>query len=391
MTTESAVPAIALSVPTDLSLDLAPSSLGELVPMSRFSPPELAQVATLAKGVDFTDADSITSQMNAPRQAFADALTRQLAGVAVYETGAAAGIILDLSRQIKAANLGKMRKEARGEDWVAERFGKLPLIGPMVSAVRHFQLTHKTLVGELNRIRDQAQKELARLRGVHRQLEDQEQATEVMLRQMMVHIAACQQATLAARAQFERDRVAALAGDRDPFVLQKLRDFADNIAMMETRLINAQISFIDNMMAIPDIRARQQAARIEISNTIDSIQNDLPDLASAIGRLIAAYNIAQSQKGNELRRQNREALAEANADALNTVYLGAKRSQSGASEQIDQLSARLDKLLDTLHQGSEIDTANVASRAASVARLTELRDRLLDGVATHADRALRGA
>ena len=176
---------------------LAPPKLGELIPTSRFSASELAEIDAIAKGIDFTDADSILAQMNAPNQKFADAITKELANVAVYETGAAAGIILELSRQIKSTNLAKMQRETKGEDWVAANFGSLPVIGSHVSAIRHFQLNHKTLVGELGRIRDQAQAEITRLRGVHHQLEMQERATETVLREMMVHICACQRATAA--------------------------------------------------------------------------------------------------------------------------------------------------------------------------------------------------
>jgi archaellum component FlaC len=370
---------------------LAAPKLGELIPASRFNASELAQVETIAKGIDFTDAASILAQMNAPNQKFADAITKELGNVAVYETGAAAGIILELSRQIKSANLAKMQRETKGEDWVAATFGSLPLIGPQVSAIRHFQLNHKRLVDELMRIRDQAQAEITRLRGVHYQLESQEHATETVLRELMVHIAACQRATTAAREQFDKQRAQALEGDRDPFVIQRLSDVADNIVMMETRLINAKASFLEKMLSLPDIRARQTAARIEISNTIDTIQNDLPDLASAIGRLVASYHIAQSQKANELRRRNREELSKANADALDDVYLAAKNSQSGAAEQINQLSQRVARLMSTLDKGAQIDANNVKSRAESEAKLIEIRDSLIDGMAANADRALRSA
>jgi hypothetical protein len=379
-----------IAAPDDVPA-LAPPEVRELIPMSRFSAAERAQIDTIAKGVDFTDADSIIAQMNAPNQKFADAIARQLSNVAVYETGAAAEIILELSRQIKSANLVKMRRETSGEDWVAANFGKLPIIGPRVSAIRHFQLNHKSLVGELARIRDKAQAEITRLRGVHRQLETQEQATEAVLREMMVHIAACQQATAAARVAFDKQRAEALAGDRDPFEIQKLRDLADNIVMMETRLINAKASFLEKMLALPDLRARQTAARIEMSNTMDTIQNDLPDLASAIGRLVASYHISQSQIGNDLRRKNREALSKANADALDDVYLAAKASQSGAAAQIDQLSQRVARLMATLDKGAQIDADNVKSRAESEARLRDIRDSILNGLAGAADRALRGA
>jgi hypothetical protein len=370
---------------------LAPPNVGDLIPMSRFNPAELAQIETIAKGIDFTDADSVLAQMNAPNQKFADAITKELANVAVYETGAAAGIILDLSREIKSAHLAKMRRETNGEDWVAANFGALPVIGPHVSAIRHFQLNHKSLVGELTRIRDRAQAEITRLRGVHHQLEMQEQATETVLREMMIHIAACQQATTGARANFEKRRAAVLAGDCDPFMIQRLRDLADNIVMMQTRLVNAKASFLEKMLSLPDIRARQIAARIEMSNTMDTIQNDLPDLASVIGRLVAAYHISQSQKGNELRRKNREELSKANADALDNVYLAAKSSQSGAAEQIEALSQRVARLMATLEKGAEIDANNVKSRAESERKLIEIRDSILSGLASNADRALRGA
>ena len=368
---------------------LPPANVGELIPMTRFDASELAQIDTIAKGVDFTDAESILAQMNAPNQKFADAITKELGNVAVYETGAAAGIILELSRQIKSTNLAKMQRESKGEDWVAANLGSLPVIGPHVSAIRHFQLNHKSLVGELARIRDKAQAEITRLRGVHHQLEMQERATETVLRELMVHICACQRATEDARVKFDKMREEALAGDRDPFKIQKLRDIADNIVMMETRLINAKASFLEKMLSLPDIRARQTAARIEMSHTMDTIQNDIPDLASAIGRLVASYHISQSQIGNDLRRKNREALSKASSDALENVYLAAKSSQSGAQEQIEQLAQRVQRLMSTLDKGAEIDAKNVKSRAESEARLVEIRASILDGMAKSAEKALR--
>jgi ElaB/YqjD/DUF883 family membrane-anchored ribosome-binding protein len=157
---------------------------------------------------------------------------------------------------------------------------------------------------------------------------------------------------------------------------------------METRLINAKASFIDKMMAIPDIRARQTAARIEISNAIDTIQNDIPDLASAIARLVAAYHIGQAQKGNDLRRQNRKALSEANADALDDVYLGAKRSQSGALAEIDELGTRVERLMKTLDEGARLDQENAKTRAQGNEKLIQIRDAVLNGLAANANRAL---
>ena len=64
---------------------LAPPKLGELIPTSRFNGHELAEIDAIAKGIDFTDADSILAQMNAPNQKFADAITKELENVAVSD------------------------------------------------------------------------------------------------------------------------------------------------------------------------------------------------------------------------------------------------------------------------------------------------------------------
>jgi len=47
------------------------------------------------------------------------------------------------------------------------------------------------------------------------------------------------------------------------------------------------------------------------------------------------------------------------------------------------------RLLSTLDKGAEIDAKNVKSRAESEARLIEIRDSILNGMAKTADRALR--
>ena len=72
------------SAPANVPALPAPQ-LGQLIPMSRFNPTELAQIDTIAKGIDFTDADSIMAQMNAPNQKFADAITKELENVAVSD------------------------------------------------------------------------------------------------------------------------------------------------------------------------------------------------------------------------------------------------------------------------------------------------------------------
>ena len=83
---KTTVPEVAMiQGPADLPA-LAPPNVGDLIPMSRFNPAERAQIETIAKAIDFTDADSILAQLNAPNQKFADAITKELANVAVYET-----------------------------------------------------------------------------------------------------------------------------------------------------------------------------------------------------------------------------------------------------------------------------------------------------------------
>ena len=73
-------------------------------------------------------------------------------------------------------------------------------------------------------------------------------------------------------------------------------------------------------MAIPQIRTAQQAGRIEIQNTLDTILFDLPDLKAAIVRVAALQQISRAGEATAARRKIARDLQAIGVDALDQAY-----------------------------------------------------------------------
>ena len=212
-------------------------------------------------------------------------------------------------------------------------------------------------------------------------------ATEANLRELEVWVAGGQQALLRMRAEFEAERTA-LARARDPVRFARLRDMAEQINVFETRLVRMHVAFTRGILAIPQIRTAQQAGRIEIQNTLDTILFDLPDLKAAIIRVAALNQISRASDATAARRRIGRELQEIGIDALDQAYTAAKRTQGDMGGDIEVLGQMTEKMLATIDKGLQIDRENRAKRATAVQQLGEVRQRLLEGLRTHADRAV---
>ena len=191
------------------------------------------------------------------------------------------------------------------------------------------------------------------------------------------------------RSEFEAER-AALAGERNAVRFAHLRDSVEQVDAFETRLVRMHVAFTRGILAVPQIRTAQQAGRIEIQNTLDTILFDLPDLKAAIVRVAALHQISRASDATAARRRIGRELQEIGIDALDQAYTAAKRTQGDMAGDVETLTRVTDKMLATIDKGLQIDRENRAKREAAVAQLGEVRTRLMEGLRAHADRALEG-
>jgi uncharacterized protein YaaN involved in tellurite resistance len=383
VTTDNTPATLAPAELPSLALQLAPA---DIVDTARFDDRQRQQVASIAAGVSISDSNTIATFGAGPQRKLSGFLDQLLAGTRADEIGVAGELVTELATDIKALDLPAVKREADGKKGL---LAGLPIVGKYYSAVRRFRAMHQQITTHLQEIERRADTHLGKLKASNAGMDRLLDATEANLREIEVWVAGGQQALLRMREQFEAERTA-LAATRDTVRFAKLRDMAEQINAFETRLVRMHVAFTRGILSIPQIRTAQQAGRIEIQNTLDTILFDLPDLKAAIVRVAALHQISRASDATAARRKIARELQEIGVDALDHAYTAAKRSQGDMADDVATLTRVTDKMLATIDKGLQIDRENKVKREAAVQQLGEVRTRLLEGLRSHAAEAMRG-
>lgn len=375
--------ALMAAEPPALALQLAPA---DLIDASRFDQGQRQQVEVIAASVSVNDSNAIATFGAAPQRKLSGFLDQLLAETRADEIGVAGALVTELATDIKALDLPAVKRETEGKPGL---LAGVPLIGKYYSAVRRFRALHAKIADHLAEIERRADTHLGRLKAGNAGLDKLLDATEANLRELQVWVAGGQQALLRMRAAFEAER-AALADSRDPVRFARLRDMAEQINAFETRLVRMHVAFTRGILAVPQIRTAQQAGRIEIQNTLDTILFDLPDLKAAIIRVAALNQISRANDATAARRRIGRELQQIGIEALDQAYTAAKRTQGDMAGDVETLGLMTEKMLATIDKGLQIDRENHARRAQAVQQLGEVRQRLLEGLRAHADQVVEG-
>ena len=357
------------------------------IDMATFSDEQRRRINQISSNVTVFDSSSIMTFGAEPQQRMNGVLDQLLQGMKTCDVGVAGELTLELSSNIKAMHLSKMREEANGGDWVANTFGRVPVIGKYASAIRYFQLSHKDITDHLATIEQSAQREMAKLSANNSKLDRLVDGCLDNIKEIELYRAAGQVALERARQDFAAKKDEA-ALSRDPVKLTQLRDYSELINAFDTRLLRMHIAFTDSLIAVPQIRATQEAGRIEICNILDTILFDLPRLKRAIIQVASLEQIRRAQKTNDARRELTLQIGTLGADALQDAYTAAKSSQGNVADDLAVLSQTADKLLETLAMGARIDEENQRKREQGEIQLSQIKTKLLDGLVSSGDRLL---
>ena len=338
----------------------------------------------VAAGVSATDSTSLAIFGAAPQRKLSGFLDQLLAGTGTNEIGVAGDLVTELATSLKRLDLPGMKREAE-EGAVLSR---LPVVGRYFSALRRFRAMRQGVLTHLTEIERKAEVHLGKLKATNAGLDRLVDATEDNLREIEVYIAGGQQAALRMRAEHAalRDQV---RNSRDAVQMAKLRDMSEQINAFETRLVRMQVAFTRGILAIPQIRTAQQAGRIEIQNTLDTVLFDLPDFKSALVRVAALERIGRASDATAARRRITRELQEIGIDALDSAYTKAKTSQGDMADDVASLAQVSDRMIGIINRGLEMDRANRGKRDEAVRQIGDVRAKLLDSLRDHADRALQ--
>jgi uncharacterized protein YaaN involved in tellurite resistance len=339
----------------------------------------------VAAGVSATDSTCLAVFGAAPQRKLSGFLDQLLAGTGTNEIGVAGDLVTELATSLKRLDLPGMKREAEGAGAVLSR---VPVLGRYFSALRRFRAMRQGVLTHLTEIERKAEVHLGKLKATNAGLDRLVDATEDNLREIEVYIAGGQQAALRMRAEHAalREQV---RNSRDAVQMAKLRDMSEQINAFETRLVRMQVAFTRGILAIPQIRTAQQAGRIEIQNTLDTVLFDLPDFKSALVRVAALERIGRASDATAARRKITRELQEIGIDALDSAYTKAKASQGDMADDVASLAQVSDRMIGIINRGLEMDRANRGKRDEAVRQIGDVRAKLLDSLRDHADRALQ--
>lgn len=355
------------------------------VDLARFDPAGMQRVAEIAATVSLEDSASAMTFGVEPQNRANSHLDRLMGDMRAYEAGVAGDLTIELSHGLSALNLPRLRRESNGKDWVANSFGRIPVIGRYFSALRHLQVSQNRVIDLMGKIEGKAQAERVKLSANHAQMDKLVDATLENIRDLEFYLAAGDLVVERFRHEFEQKKAAARES-QDPIALAKLRDLNEQCSAFETRLLRMHIAYADSLVSVPEIRLTQEAARIEMCNIMDSILFDMPRLKRAIIRVASLAQISRAHKNTQARKDLARKLSAMGSEALQEAYVAAKSTQGDGVNDVADLSMQADKMLETLSLGLRMDEENARKRDAAHKSLGELKAKLQAGFIAHGER-----
>ena len=373
------------SVIPALNYALTPSHQMDLTTLSE---QERARVSQIASGVSFADTNGLMSFGAEAQRELSAHLDQLLEGLRASDAGRAGELTVALATMIKDLKLPQIKREVAGDAALAGSLGKLPVVGGWFSALRALQLNHRKITAHMDAIESKANGQLSTLKATNAKLDALVDASLKQIKLLELYMAAGQIVVKRARVEFEQQRSAA-EQSRDITQISRLRDFGEQLNAFETRLVRIHMAHSQSLVSVPEIRASQSAARIEMNNVYDSILFDLPALKRAILTVASLSQTMAASKATDARRQIARELGSVGSDQLQQVYLKAKSSQGDFSADVAVLEASANKLLETIELGRRLDVDNADKRTKAIQDLSGLNRKFTDGLLAAGDRFVK--
>jgi len=367
------VPALADQLPSTALIDL-----------SKFDKGQLQTISDVAAGIDLRDTNTVLTFGTGPQRKLNEILSGLMQGMSANDAGDAGQVVVEVAKAVHNLRPAKLRREAEGADFVSKAcvaLGRLPVIGPTISALRYYHLMRAPLLKRFEEIEKQSSVHVVKLKGENTRMDALVDATKAHLREIEVYIAAGEQGLLREKAAFRTAHATAVISN-DPLDAASLRDWAEQINLFEARLMEMKAIFVDDLIRIPEIRTAQSAIRIEMANAMSAV---MFSLARTKRIMIQLGSLNQIRKAHEhsaaLRKMNRE-LAVTGAQILQETVLRSKASLGESEADAAALEEAADSLLGTLTKALDVDRQARESRVRAEEKLKTIRDKLVTGLHT---------
>ena len=347
-----------------------------------FSADDWARVKELSAAVDATDSNLLLSYGSKPQLEVSSVLDQLLRDMSTEDADVGGDLLIALSRGMEEAKIREMRDElTSGGSTLAYTINQIPLIGPWIarqmSAFLYFKHRKDGIIRHFDEIEKQIMTHREKLVKANTKLDMNYEATANNLRDLKVYIAAGEQAGL--RLVDEANvRLDDARKSRDAVVVNQYRDFRANVHSFLTRVVRLHMAYTNAAQTLPQIRQIQETTKIALSDVIDTLLVDMPQMKQAVLQLSALKSIRDARASSEKRREISRELREITSNASAESYLEAKQSQGAFEEELQLLERMAAKLKETEEKARMIEAQNQTARKDAHARMQKVVKQLAD-------------
>ena len=362
---------------------LAPEPVPErLVEIANLSAPDLAAAEKSAAKVDFRNTNTLLSHGDGALAAIAQTSRQLLTGVRLEDAGEVGRIAASVIDGVNILRIQDLQAEAKGDRPVARKGLVGRLLGVAAdahTAFKGFMENRKKFLDLMDSEQAKARKTKADLTVSVELLDRQAMAIRQSLHDLKIEIAAGQLALDRGQAELEAQRENAVkTGDAaDAADLMELRSA---VANFRGKIAEMRENLVASAMLIPIIGQNKKAAETRIMKISNGMLVVIPRLMAVASQAVVQVDIAraagEAEKLDEAARQITLLASKGAHDAATS----AARSLGGDQRNIDVLAQVADETIKTMHEVIEIEREVATGDQEREAKLTAIRDRLVQGM-----------
>jgi len=362
---------------------LVPEPMPErLVEIANLSAADLAAAQASAAQVDFRNTTTLLAHGDGALATIAQSSRQLLTGVRLEDAGEVGRIAASVIDGVNILRIQDLQAEARGEKPVARK----GLIGKLIgvaadahTAFRSFLENRKKFLDLMDSEQAKARKTKADLTVSVELLDRQAMAIRQSLGNLKIEIAAGQIALDRGQAELEALRQNAVKTG-DAADAADVMEFRSAVTNFRGKIAEMRENLVASAMLIPIIGQNKKAAETRIMKISNGLLVVIPRLMAVASQAVVQVDIAraagEAEKLDEAARQITLLASKGAHDAATS----AARSLGGDQRNIDVLAQVADETIRTMHEVIEIEREVAAGDREREAKLTAIRDRLVQGM-----------
>jgi uncharacterized protein YaaN involved in tellurite resistance len=353
-----------------------------LVEIANLGAADLAAAEISAAKVDFRNTATLLAHGDGALAAIAQSSRQLLTGVRLEDAGEVGRIAASVIDGVNILRIQDLQAEARGDRPVARK----GLIGRLIGVAADAHTAFKGFVENRKKFLDLMDSEQAKARKTKADLtvsvellDRQAMAIRQSLQDLKIEIAGGQLALDRGQAELEALRQNAIRTG-DAADAADLMEFRSAVANFRGKIAEMRENLVASAMLIPIIGQNKKAAETRIMKISNGMLVVIPRLMAVASQAVVQVDIAraagEAAKLDDAARQITLLASKGAHDAATS----AARSLGGDQRNIDVLAQVADETIKTMHEVIEIEREVAAGDREREAKLTAIRDRLVQGM-----------